>query len=153
MLSTVINKFSHRGSQWFPREENGNPLQYPCLGNSMHRGAWQATGHGVSKESDTTEYAHVISLVARSDLLSPLLTVLSRWSPLPKTVPPNPHEVLSFGIKSGHFKKLIKSVCSGAKMSSIPSPTNCVTLSKLINTLWLSFFVHKICIMIIIPNS
>ena len=72
MLSTVINKFSHPGSQWFPREENGNPLQYPRLGNSMHRGAWQATGHGVSEESDTTEDAHVISLVAGSDLLSPL---------------------------------------------------------------------------------
>ena len=25
-------------------EGNGNPLQYPCLENSMDRGAWQATG-------------------------------------------------------------------------------------------------------------
>ena len=24
-------------------EEKGNPLQYSCLGNPMHRGAWQAT--------------------------------------------------------------------------------------------------------------
>ena len=24
-------------------EGNGNPLQYPCLENSMDRGAWQAT--------------------------------------------------------------------------------------------------------------
>ena len=23
-----------------PGEENGNPLQYPCLGNPMNRGAW-----------------------------------------------------------------------------------------------------------------
>ena len=23
-----------------PREVDGNPLQYYCLGNSMHRGAW-----------------------------------------------------------------------------------------------------------------
>ena len=30
-------------------EENSNPLQYPCLGNSMDRGAWQATVHGVAK--------------------------------------------------------------------------------------------------------
>ena len=38
-----------------PREGNGNPLQYSSLENSMVRGAWQATVHGVSKESDTTE--------------------------------------------------------------------------------------------------
>ena len=37
-----------------PREENGNPLQYSYLGNLMDRGAWQATDHGVSKESDST---------------------------------------------------------------------------------------------------
>ena len=28
---------------------NGNPLQYPCLGRPMDRGAWQATVHGVAK--------------------------------------------------------------------------------------------------------
>ena len=30
-------------------EQNGNPLQYFCLGNPMDRGSWQATVHGVSK--------------------------------------------------------------------------------------------------------
>ena len=34
---------------------NGYPLQYSCLENSMDRGAWRATVHGVTKESDTTE--------------------------------------------------------------------------------------------------
>ena len=38
----------------FPGGGNGNPLQYSCLGNLKDRGAWQATAHGVSKESDTT---------------------------------------------------------------------------------------------------
>ena len=33
----------------FPREGNGNPLQYSCLENSMDRGAWWATVHGVTK--------------------------------------------------------------------------------------------------------
>ena len=28
---------------------NGNALQYSCLENSMNRGAWQATVHGVTK--------------------------------------------------------------------------------------------------------
>ena len=29
-----------------PGEGNGNPLQHPCLENSMDRGAWWATVHG-----------------------------------------------------------------------------------------------------------
>ena len=37
-------------------EGNGNPLQYSCLENPTDRGAWQATIHGVSKESDRTEW-------------------------------------------------------------------------------------------------
>ena len=32
-----------------PGEGNGKPLQYSCLENSMDRGAWQATVHGVAK--------------------------------------------------------------------------------------------------------
>ena len=36
-------------------EGNGYPLQYSCLGNPMDRGAWQATVHGITKESDTIE--------------------------------------------------------------------------------------------------
>ena len=32
-----------------PGVENGNPLQYSCLENSMDRGAWQATVHGVAE--------------------------------------------------------------------------------------------------------
>ena len=32
-----------------PGEGNGNPLQYPCLGNAMDRGAWQDTVHEVAK--------------------------------------------------------------------------------------------------------
>ena len=38
----------------FPREGNGNPLQYSCLGNSTDRGACQATIHGVAKELGRT---------------------------------------------------------------------------------------------------
>ena len=38
-----------------PGKGNGNPLQDSFLRNPMDRGAWQATVHGVAKESDTTE--------------------------------------------------------------------------------------------------
>ena len=37
---------STRGLGRSPGEENGNPLQYSCLGNPMDRGAWWATIHG-----------------------------------------------------------------------------------------------------------
>ena len=33
---------------------NGNPFQFSCLENSMDRGAWQATVHGVTKELNMT---------------------------------------------------------------------------------------------------
>ena len=33
-------------------EGNGKPLQSSCLGNPMNRELWQATVHGVSKESE-----------------------------------------------------------------------------------------------------
>ena len=42
------------GSGRSPGGVHGNPLQYSCLGNLMDRGAWRATVHRVSKESDTT---------------------------------------------------------------------------------------------------
>ena len=35
-------------------EGNGNPFQYACLENSMDRGAWQVTVHGIT-ESDMTD--------------------------------------------------------------------------------------------------
>ena len=37
------------GSGRSPGEENGNPLQYSCLENSVDRGNWQSTVHGAAK--------------------------------------------------------------------------------------------------------
>ena len=37
-----------------PGGGNGNLLQYSCLENSMDRGTWWATVHGITKESDMT---------------------------------------------------------------------------------------------------
>ena len=45
------------GSRKSPGEGNGNPLLYSFLpekSNPMDKGAWQATVHGVTKESDMT---------------------------------------------------------------------------------------------------
>ena len=36
------------GSGRSPGEGNGNPRQYSCLENSMDRGAWETTVHGVT---------------------------------------------------------------------------------------------------------
>ena len=36
--------------------ENGNPLQYSCLENSMDRGAWQTTPHEIAKSQTRLSY-------------------------------------------------------------------------------------------------
>ena len=40
------------GSERSPGVGNGNPLQYSCMENSMDRGAWWATVHGITKSQD-----------------------------------------------------------------------------------------------------
>ena len=43
------------GSGRCPGEGNGYPLQYSCLENSVDRGAWWATVHGVTKSENDWE--------------------------------------------------------------------------------------------------
>ena len=43
MFIALVNKDNFLG------EENGNPLQYSCLGNPLDRGAWWATVHRVAR--------------------------------------------------------------------------------------------------------
>ena len=43
------------GSGKSPGEGKSNPLQYSCIGNSMDRGAWQATVHGVARVGNDLE--------------------------------------------------------------------------------------------------
>ena len=61
------------GSGRSPGEGNGNPLQYPCLENSMDGGTSLATVHGVAKSR--TQQATSLSLS-----LSPLAQSLSSLS-------------------------------------------------------------------------
>ena len=53
------------GSGISPGGRNGNPCQYSCLENSMDRGAWWATVHGVA-ELDMTERLHFTSIQGES---------------------------------------------------------------------------------------
>ena len=49
------------GLERSPEGENGNPLQYFCLGNPLGRGAWPATVHevaGVGHDSATKQQSH-----------------------------------------------------------------------------------------------
>ena len=39
----------------YPGRGHDNPLQYPCLENSLDREIWWATVHRVAKESQATE--------------------------------------------------------------------------------------------------
>ena len=54
--------------------QNGNPLQYSCLENSMDRGAWQASVHGVAKSqtwlSMQTTSLEIVSVTLTSLLVS-----------------------------------------------------------------------------------
>ena len=57
-----------------PGEGNSNPLQYPCMENSMERGAWQSIDHGFTKESDTTQQLnHHNSVYICQEILSSIL--------------------------------------------------------------------------------
>ena len=48
-----------------PGVGSGNPLQYSCLGNSMHRGAWRARVYEVT-ESDVTERLSIYIDIAQN---------------------------------------------------------------------------------------
>ena len=54
------------GSGKSPGEENGNPLQFSCLGNSMDKGAWQAIIQRVAKDNLATKQQHVQDTFASS---------------------------------------------------------------------------------------
>ena len=42
-----------------PGGGHGNPLQYSCLENSMHRGVWRAIIHGIAKsQTQLSDCAH-----------------------------------------------------------------------------------------------
>ena len=59
---------------------NGNPLQYSCLENSMDRGDWQATVHGVTKsQTRLSMHAYQVQLSKFRNLSRKLF-----WRKLPR---------------------------------------------------------------------
>ena len=56
------------GSGRSPGEGNGNSLQYSCLENSVDRGGWQATVHGVARvrhDLATEPPPHIYTSISR----------------------------------------------------------------------------------------
>ena len=47
------------GSGRSPGEENGNLLQYSCLGDPMDRGAWRGMVHGVTRVRHAKAFDYV----------------------------------------------------------------------------------------------
>ena len=51
------------GSRRSPGEGNGNPFQYSCLENSMDKGAWWVTVHGVAKSQTRLSDSHTHTFI------------------------------------------------------------------------------------------
>ena len=69
IISWIITAWSGRS----PLEGNGYPLQYACLENSMDRGAWRATAHGVAPFQSPPSSLHGVCPVCLSVSKFPLL--------------------------------------------------------------------------------
>ena len=61
-------------------EGNGNPLQYPCLENSINRGAWRATVHGVAKSQTQLSAAAHTRCIGRFQMAVQQLGVILMFS-------------------------------------------------------------------------
>ena len=61
-----------------PGEGNGTPLQYSCLENPMHGGAWWAAVHGVAKS--WTQLSDLVSLFTFTHWRR-------KWQPTPVYLP------------------------------------------------------------------
>ena len=56
-----------------PREGNSYTLQYSGRENSLDRGAWQATVHGVAKSRTRVRHFHLLPNITKSTIGTQLL--------------------------------------------------------------------------------
>ena len=56
-----------------PREGNSYTLQYSGRENSLDRGAWQATVHGVAKSQTRVRHFHLLPNITKSTIGTQLL--------------------------------------------------------------------------------
>ena len=68
------------GSGRSPGVGKGNLLQYPCLENSMDRGAWLATVHGITKIRAVSTEHSPLQMLSLGLFLSFFLTVFFKKS-------------------------------------------------------------------------
>ena len=61
-------------------EENGNPLQYSCLENSVGRGAWWATVHGVTENQIPRSNLHFQNILSSEMYFWSLCVILCSFS-------------------------------------------------------------------------
>ena len=71
--ANAVNRGLRLGSGRWPGEGNGNPFQYSCLWNPMDKKPWQATVHGVTKESDTTQWLNSNNNKGQGGVFTPSL--------------------------------------------------------------------------------
>ena len=70
------------GTGRFPGEGNGWPLQYSYLENSMDRGAWRATVHGVAKSWTLLSNLLLTFVTLQAEILKILLTIRKEVKPV-----------------------------------------------------------------------
>ena len=92
---------SIHGSGRYPREENGNPLQYSCLENPMDGGAWRATVHGVAKTERLHFHSNFVFNFLRT--LHPIVhrdrtSLLSHQQCRQVPISPHPHQHWLFSV-------------------------------------------------------
>ena len=84
------------GSGRAPGGGHGNPLQYSCLENSMDRGVWWATGHGVAK---TQMWLKWLSMHTQK-----LARHTWEWKEMPKAVVLNPVDCSKWPREKGRYE-------------------------------------------------
>ena len=111
---------------------NGNPLQDPCLENSIDRGAWQATDHRVSESQTGQSTADkIISSVSTWTQPLPTYSPSLPVSPLPpQPSPPFPPHPLWLSLHTVHFSLTFSHKTPVATPKISPSPAASKTCQR-----------------------